>query len=62
MFYLHVIQTDSGANPAFYKMGTESVSTGVKLLEREVDQSPPSLAEIKNTWIYTTTPPYVFMV
>jgi hypothetical protein len=28
---------------------------------READHSPPTTAEVKNTWIYTSTPPYVFM-
>jgi hypothetical protein len=27
----------------------------------EADHSPPSSAEVKNTWIYTSTLPYVFM-
>jgi hypothetical protein len=30
-------------------------------LGREADRSPPSNAEVKRTWVYTTTPPYVFM-
>jgi hypothetical protein len=33
---------------------------GVKRPGREPDHSPPS-AEVKNTWIYTFTPLYVFM-
>jgi hypothetical protein len=28
---------------------------------READQSPPASAEVKKMWIYTSTPPYVFM-
>jgi hypothetical protein len=24
---------------------------------READRSPPSTADVKNTWIYTSTPP-----
>jgi hypothetical protein len=28
---------------------------------READHSPPTSAEIKNTWIYTSTSPYVLM-
>jgi hypothetical protein len=28
----------------------------------EADHSPPSSAEVKKTWLYTSTPPYVFMV
>jgi hypothetical protein len=33
-----------------------------KRQEREADHSPPTSAEIKRTWIYTSTPPYAFMV
>jgi len=29
----------------------------VKQLEREIDHSLPSSAEIKNEWSYTSTPP-----
>jgi hypothetical protein len=37
------------------------LSPGVKRLGREADHSYPTSAEVKMTWIYTTTPPYVFM-
>jgi hypothetical protein len=33
----------------------------IKRLGREADHSPPSSAEVKKTWIYTSTPPYAFM-
>jgi hypothetical protein len=43
-------------------MGTEGVIfPGVKRPRREADHSPPTSAGVKNTWIYTSTPPYVFM-
>jgi hypothetical protein len=32
----------------------------VKRPGREADHSPPTSAEVKNTYIYTSTPPYVF--
>jgi hypothetical protein len=35
---------------------------GVKRLGRETDHSPPSSAEAKNEWSYTSTPQYAFMV
>jgi hypothetical protein len=39
-------------------MGTRvSLSLGAKLPYRESDHSPPSSAEVKNAWIYTSTPP-----
>jgi hypothetical protein len=27
----------------------------------EADHSPPTSAEVKKIWIYTSTPPYAFM-
>jgi hypothetical protein len=36
-----------------------ALSPGVKWLGREGDLS--SSVEVKNAWIYTSTPPYVFM-
>jgi hypothetical protein len=37
-------------------------SSGVKRQGREADHSPPFSAEVKNTWSYTSTPPYAFAV
>jgi hypothetical protein len=37
------------------------LSLGVKWPGREADYSPPSSAEVKNAWSYTSTPQYVFM-
>jgi hypothetical protein len=39
-----------------------ALSLGVKLPGREADHSPPSTAEIKNSWSYTTTPQHTFML
>jgi hypothetical protein len=39
---LHVVQTGSGAHPAFYSMGT-----GVKRQVREADHSLPANADVK---------------
>jgi hypothetical protein len=38
-----------------------ALSLGVKQPGREADHSPPSSAEVKNWWSYTSTPQYVFM-
>jgi hypothetical protein len=38
------------------------VSPGVKRPGREADYSPPSTAEVNNTWIYTSNPPYIFVM
>jgi hypothetical protein len=59
---LYVVQTHSEAHPASYPMGTvDSFPHGVKRQGREADHSPPSSAEVKKTWVYTSAPPYVFM-
>jgi hypothetical protein len=55
------IQTSSGAQPVSYSMGTGDSFPGGKWQGREADHSPPTTAEIKKMWIYTSTPPYAFM-
>jgi hypothetical protein len=39
----------------------DALSLGVKRPWREAGHSPPSSAEVKNAWSYTSIPPYVFM-
>jgi hypothetical protein len=58
---LHIVQTDSGVHPTSYKMGTGGSFPGVKRQGREAYHSPPTSAEVKKMWIYTSTLPYVFM-
>jgi hypothetical protein len=38
-------------------LGDRRFLTGVKRPGRESDQLPPSSAEVKNGWTYTSTPP-----
>jgi hypothetical protein len=38
-----------------------ALSLGVKRPGREADDSPPSNAEVKNAWSYTSTPHYAFL-
>jgi hypothetical protein len=38
-----------------------ALSPAVKRPEREAEHSPPTSDEVKKTWVYTSTPPYVFM-
>jgi hypothetical protein len=38
-----------------------ALNLGEKRPGREADHSPPSSAEVKNAWSYTSTPQYVFM-
>jgi hypothetical protein len=45
--------------PIQWVMG--ALSPGVKRPGREADHSPPTSSEIKNTWIYTFTLPYIFV-
>jgi hypothetical protein len=37
------------------------LSPELNLPGREADHLPPTSAEVKKTWTYTSTPPYVFM-
>jgi len=55
------IQTGSGTHLTYYERVTESPSPGEKRLGLEADHSPPSVAEVKNAWSYTSTPAYVFI-
>ena len=43
-------------HPASYSMGTEVLCPSVKLPGCEVNSSPPSSAEVKNDWSYTSIP------
>jgi hypothetical protein len=58
---LHSAQTGSGAHPASYPMDTGDSFPGSKPPGRDAHHSPPTSVEVKNTWIYTSTPPYVIM-
>jgi hypothetical protein len=40
---------------------SEALSPGIKRSGCEANQSLPPIAEVKNTWSYTSTPLYVFM-
>jgi hypothetical protein len=39
-------------------MGIGALSLGVRQPEHEADHSPPSTAEVKNAWSYTSTSLY----
>jgi hypothetical protein len=58
---LHTVQTGSGVHPTSYKIGTGGSYLGVKRQGREADHSPPTSAEVKKMWNYTSPPLYVFM-
>jgi hypothetical protein len=56
-----IVQTGSGVHPTSYTMGTGGLSLGVKRPGCEANHSLPTSVEVKIMWIYTSTPPYVFM-
>jgi hypothetical protein len=56
-FSLHYcVQNGSGAHPASYPIGTRGSFPKGKVARREADHSPPSSAEVKNAWSYTSIP------
>jgi hypothetical protein len=57
----HRVQNGSGAHPASYPTGTRGSFPWLKRPGREADHSPPSSAEVKNAWSYTSTPHYAFI-
>jgi hypothetical protein len=57
----HVVQTGSGVHPASFPMGTRALFPALKRPGRENDHSPLTTVEVKKTWIYTSTHPYVIM-
>jgi hypothetical protein len=60
----HSIQTDSGAHPAYYSIGTGGGGGSFPVVERpglEADHSPPSSAEIRLRGAIPPLPEYVFM-
>jgi hypothetical protein len=58
---LHRFQNSSESHPVFCPLGTRASFPGERRLGREADHSPPSRAEVKNAWCYTSTPQYIFM-
>jgi hypothetical protein len=46
--FRHRVQTDSGAHPTSYLLGSVGFSLGVKWPGREADHSLPSATEVKN--------------
>jgi hypothetical protein len=57
----HRIQNGSGAHPDSYPMANRALSLKIKRPGREAYHSPPSSAEVKNAWSYTSTPQYACM-
>jgi len=59
-FFRHRIQTAAGTHPASYTMDTGN-SFSLGKASGTFDPSPPSSADFRNAWSYTSTPPYVFV-
>jgi hypothetical protein len=57
---LHVVQTGSGAQPPVQWMAMALFQV-LKRPGSGSEHSPPTSAEVKRTWMYISTPPYVFM-
>jgi hypothetical protein len=52
----HHVNPGSGVHPASYLIGTVVRSPGVKQPGRDADHPYPLIAEVKNAWVYTSTP------
>jgi len=50
------VRTVFGAYPASCPMGTWGSITGGNAAGGDADYSPPSIAEVKNAWSYTSSP------
>jgi hypothetical protein len=57
---LHSIQTGPKVHSLCYPMDIESVSSAVKRQRRKAGHLLSSSADVKNAWMYTSTPLYVF--
>jgi hypothetical protein len=53
----HRVQNGLGPTQPLIQWVPGAISLGVKRPGREADHSPPSSAEIKHAWSYTSTPP-----
>jgi hypothetical protein len=58
----HRVQTGSGAHAASYPRVPGSLSLEIKWPRCEADHSPPSSAEVKNAWSYTSSRQYAFVM
>jgi hypothetical protein len=59
---MQVWKMQNGSRPTLpYVMDTGALSPGVKRQERKSDHSPRASAEVKKTWICTSTLPYTLV-
>jgi hypothetical protein len=60
-FHLSISSTPALESTQPIQRVSGAFSLGEKPPGREADHSPPTSAEVKKTWVYTSTPPYAFM-
>jgi hypothetical protein len=60
--HLHFVQTGLGSTQPPIQWVPGALSPGVKRQWREADHPHPASAEVKKIWVYTFTPPYIFVV
>jgi hypothetical protein len=60
-FLFHIVQTGLEPTQTPLQWLLVVLSLGVKWQGREADHSPPTSAEVKKRWFYTSTPAYAFM-
>jgi hypothetical protein len=58
---LHNPWTQLPNNPSHSLQLSTNTVQGVLSLECEADHSPPIGGDIKKTWLYTSTPPYILL-
>jgi len=57
----HHVHNSTRAYPASYAMDNRGSFPGVNQPGHKADYLPPSIAEVKNAWSYTSTPQYALM-
>jgi hypothetical protein len=63
IFNLHIVQTDCGAHPPTYRMSIGGSFPGSKAVGvgGGPNYSLSTSVEVKKTWIYKSTPQFVFL-
>jgi hypothetical protein len=57
----HAFHVGSGVTQPTIQCVPGEISSRIRRPGREADHSPLTSAKLKNIWIYTSTPPYIFM-
>jgi hypothetical protein len=62
LFVFATVSTPAQAYPSSYSVGSGCSFPRRKQPGHEADHSSSCIAKVKNVWLYTFTPPFVFMV